>query len=97
VKNAPGVLVTFDQCMFGAVSKYNMNPVHKRTSFLTNCPAIETAFKDKYCDGSHGQHQSIQGSEGGERRSTFAAKYPDELCLTLARAVMKQWRDDGLA
>ncbi len=32
-------------------------------------------------------HQGVHGSEGGMNRSTWAQKYPDQMCLAIVEAV----------
>lgn len=76
-------IVSFDQCMFGLRSKVSGQPMRKRTKLMTNSPSIYTAFHGRYCDRSH-LHQSIQGSEGGVKRSTWAQVYPPPMVTQLA-------------
>ena len=79
-----GRVAQWDQCMTGLVSKVNKLPMLKPSVLLTNVPAIYDRFHNLRCDGSHAQHQQIQGSEGGERRSTHAERYPDKMVRLLA-------------
>jgi len=72
-------IARFDQCMFGLVSKVDRIPMRKRTRFLTNMPEVLEMFHKKFCDQSH-EHVTIQGSEGGEKRSVWAQRYPDYMC-----------------
>ena len=81
-------LITFDQCMFGLVSKETKTPMQKRTCILTNVPEIVSALDGKFCDGSH-PHQRIEGSEGGCKRSVWAQHYPDQMVDTLCKAVLR--------
>lgn len=69
----------FDQCMFGLVSKVDKIPMRKRTRFMTNIKLLKDKFDHKFCDCSH-DHVSVMGSEGGERRSVWAQRYPAKLC-----------------
>jgi hypothetical protein len=54
----------------------------KSTRFLTNIAQVRTAFHLRRCDKSH-IHCSIQGSEGGEKRSVWAQRYPAAMCEEL--------------
>ena len=80
-------LAKFDQCMFGLKTKTTKTPMKKTTLFLTNCAAINQKFNGVMCDGCH-EHCKIDGYEGGERRSIWAQRYPQELCEAIADAVM---------
>ena len=80
----PGVvIVTFDQCMVGLTSKVTGTPMRKRTKLMTNSEAVAKCFGGLYCDRSH-VHQTIQGTEGGVRRSTWAQLYPPPMVNMLA-------------
>ena len=79
--------ITFDQCLFGNVSKVDKMPVKKRTVFLTNGKQIKKKFLGCLCQNLH-QHRRCDGCEGGESRSIYAQRYPPELCATIADAVM---------
>ena len=75
----PGVFcITFDQCQLGLASKVEKKPMRKRTRIMTNCWQLASYFSGKVCDGSH-EHQTIQGSEGGVPRSTWAQYYPPQM------------------
>ena len=87
VLSQPGVVVvTFDQCMLGLTSKVHGIPTRKRTKIATNCPALAQRFASPCCrcDRSH-IHQTIQGSEGGLRRSIWAQMYTPGKVDLLAR------------
>lgn len=75
----------FDQCMFGLRSKVNQVAMKKSTRLLTNIPQIYYMFHMRRCDRTH-IHCSIQGSEGGEKRSVWAQRYPPPLCDQLIEA-----------
>ena len=75
----------FDQCMFGLVSKVDKTPMRKRTRFMTNMHELHTVFHRKFCDCSH-DHVAVQGSEGGERRSVWAQRYPPAMCKAAVSA-----------
>lgn len=79
------LLARFDQCMFGLVSKVDKTPMRKRTRFMTNIKHLKIAFNKKFCDCSH-DHVTVQGSEGGERRSVWAQRYPPAMCEAAVRA-----------
>ncbi|CAK9112563.1 unnamed protein product, partial [Durusdinium trenchii] len=70
-------LATFDQCQFGLVSPSG-KPMQKRTKFMTNLGPLFNALNGKFCDHSH-EHELIQGSENGVKRSAWAQTYPDGL------------------
>ena len=57
----------------------------KSTRLLTNIPQIYYMFHMRRCDRTH-IHCSIQGSEGGEKRSVWAQRYPPPLCDQLIEA-----------
>mgnify|MGYP003333908855 CR=1 FL=1 len=80
------VVVSFDQCMLGLKSKVHGMPMRKRTKIATNCrvTAARFAMRCCQCDRSH-VHQTIQGSEGGVRRSVWAQMYPPGMVDLLAR------------
>jgi hypothetical protein len=78
----PARVVIFDQCMFGLRSKVGQIAMKKSTRFLTNMPQVRKAFHQCRCDKSH-IHCSIQGSEGGEKRSVWAQRYPAAMCAEL--------------
>ena len=87
VSKLPGVMkVTFDQCMLGLTSKVTLTPMRKRTTIMTNSAAVVRAFSGRYCDRRH-EHQTIQGSEGGARRSVWAQCYPKTMVDLLAGCV----------
>jgi hypothetical protein len=60
--------------------------MRKRTKIATNCRALAARFAMSCCrcDRSH-IHQTIQGSEGGVRRSVWAQMYPPGMVDLLAR------------
>jgi hypothetical protein len=78
-------IARFDQCMFGLVSKVDGVRMKKRTRFMTNIKQLYDAFDKKVCDKTH-EHVAVQGSEGGEKRSVWAQRYPQGLCETAVRA-----------
>eukprot|EP00959_Pyramimonas_sp_CCMP1952_P307499 6436412-Pyramimonas_sp.AAC.1 len=84
--NHRGEKTVFEQCRFGLVSKITGMPMRKKTAILTNCPAAHRAFDNKMCHCPC-EHQEVQGTEGGEKRAAFAAKYPPEMVQALAEAV----------
>ena len=83
--------VVFDQCMTGLVSKVLKRPMRKRTRLLTNSISVVRAFQGLRCDRSH-DHQTIQGSEGGVRRSVHAQCYPPPMVDRLARCAQDEIR-----
>jgi hypothetical protein len=78
-------MARFDQCMFGLVSKVDGVRMKKRTRFMTNIKQLYDAFDKKVCDKTH-EHVAVQGSEGGEKRSVWAQRYPQGLCETAVQA-----------
>ena len=87
VSKQPGVgTVVFDQCMLGLVSKVKRTPHRNRTRIMTNCQRILLAFQGVLCDNSH-EHCVIEGSEGGEKRSTHATKYPAPMAARIVSCV----------
>ena len=93
VASLRGSRARFDQCRFGLQSKKDGKATQKPTILCTNMPAVFQAFNGKSCLGDH-THSPIQGSEGGMRRSTWAAQYPQPLCEAIAHAVLEQWDKD---
>ena len=84
----PGVVcVKFHQCMYGLVSKMDCAPVLKLTQFVTNILEMACEFKDVRRKGHHLIHRTIQGAEGGEKRSTHAQRYPPALCEAIVRCI----------
>ena len=79
------LMARFDQCMFGLVSKVDKTPMRKRTRFMTNMHELHAVFHRKFCDCSH-DHVAVQGSEGGERRSVWAQRYPPAMCKAAVSA-----------
>ena len=75
--------VVFDQCMTGLRSKVRQAPMRKRTRLMTNNLAFVRQFSGLMCDGRH-EHQLVQGSEGGVRRSVWAQLYPEPMVDRLA-------------
>ena len=90
LKNQPFVYeVVFDQCMTGLRSKVHKMPMRKRTRLLTNSISVVQNFQNLCCDRSH-SHQTIQGSEGGVRRSVWAQCYPPPLVERLAQSALQE-------
>ena len=93
LKNQPFVYeVVFDQCMTGLRSKVHRMPMRKRTRLLTNSVNVVRNFQNLCCDKSHA-HQTIQGSEGGVRRSVWAQCYPPPLVERLAQSALQVSKD----
>lgn len=90
LKSQPFVYeVVFDQCMTGLRSKVHQLPMRKRTRLLTNSVSVVRNFQNLCCDRSH-THQTIQGSEGGVRRSVWAQCYPPPLVERLAQSALQE-------
>jgi len=79
------LVARFDQCMFGLVSKVDKLAMRKRTRFMTNVTEVHTKFHNCFCGQDH-DHVSVQGSEGGEKRSVWAQRYPLALCEAAVHA-----------
>ena len=86
---------TFDQCIYGLVSKVTQTPMQKRTMFKTNMPAVMQEFSGQSCQGGH-THVQIQGTEGGEKRTTWSQRYPDLLCMAIANCTQRQVQLDNI-
>ena len=89
VLGQPGVVVvSFDQCMLGLKSKVHGMPMRKRTKIATNALVLAERFSSPRCrcNRSH-VHQTIQGSEGGVRRSVWAQMYPPGMVDLLAQPI----------
>ena len=85
---APGnYTATFDQCCVGLKSPSG-KAMQKRTNFLTNMRSLYDALNGNFCQGLH-EHEPIQGSENGIRRSQHAQIYPDGLVNTICEVVLK--------
>jgi hypothetical protein len=78
-------LARFDQCMLGLRSKVQGIQMKKRTRFMTNIKPLYDVFNQRFCDQTHG-HVPVQGSEGGEKRSVWAQRYPQALCELAVQA-----------
>ena len=90
----PGAqFAAFDFCMFGIVTKIRREPVKKATRLMTNCPHVLKRFRGVQCNGTHDHHVMCWGSEGGQRRSTYAQYYPDLFCSCLAQCLSDYCRN----
>ena len=85
----------FDMCQFGLVTQVTRTPMQKRARLGSNIPEIHSAFRNKFCKNLHA-HQAISGHEGSMRCSVWAAKYPAEMCTTLAKAIQVHLRNKGM-
>ena len=70
-------------------------PMQKRTKFMTNLGPLFNALNGKFCDHSH-EHELIQGSENGVKRSAWAQTYPDGLVRTICHRVLDSQRSIGV-
>lgn len=61
----------------------------KRTTLMTNSKMIYQSFAGKYCTQDH-QHQKIEGSEGGLKRSEAAQVYPPNMINAICQAVLAE-------
>ena len=73
--------VVCDQCMFG-MNVDGMGLNRKRTKWLSNIPEVLEAL-DVGCDGSH-THRVLENG-----RPKLAQVYPEELCRTVAQAIIR--------
>lgn len=91
VQNQPSVFKsTFDQCEFGLMSPgRDPLPMKKRTSLLSNSHHIHQCFANRFCKGEH-QHQTIQGSEDGIKRSQAAQVYPGPMVEALCQTILEE-------
>jgi hypothetical protein len=81
--------VIFDQCAFGAATKVTCTPTRKRTRLLTNSLMVYNMFNKKYCTKDH-VHKHLEGSEGGMKRTKWAAQYPPALCQAFVQCVQQE-------
>lgn len=79
---------TWDQCQTGLRTPDEAQvPIKKRTTILSNLPAVHHLFSPLQCNGSCGQHQHIEGSINGISLSHWCQMYPAPMCEKLAEAV----------
>lgn len=91
VMQCPNVqTVTFDQCRVGLKTPDSKQPLRKRTTLLTNSPAIVSSFSPLQCN-CQAEHGVIQGSEAGVQLSKYCQVYTPELVELLAKAVRQQF------
>ena len=55
---------------------------------MTNMLPVVDRFNGMTCRGGH-KHRAIEGSEGGERRSSFAAHYPPRMCEVMCDGIQE--------
>ena len=80
----PGTqFVSFDQCRLGLLSPLG-GPIKKRTRFLTNVPSVVHHFNQMQCTCVR-PHTRVQGSESGQRLSTWSQFYPEGMCDLLVQ------------
>ena len=82
--------VIFDQCRVGLKTPDSKQPLCKRTTLLTNSPAIVSSFSPLQCN-CQVEHGIIQGSEAGVQWSKYCHVYTPELVELLAKAVRQQF------
>ena len=78
----------FHQCQFGLRAPSGKF-FKKKTTIMTNSPSIFREFDQKFCSDDH-EHQRIEGSENGHKRSVLAQVYPDQMVSAIARGVMAE-------
>ncbi len=89
VQELPGGTVTLDQCMLGLKTKVTKQALRQPTTLKSNSEIVLSAFMHVRCDGSHA-HGTVQGSEGGEKVSTWSQRYPPQLCQALVESIVEQ-------
>lgn len=91
VAQLPGCqTVTFDQCRVGLMTPASQMPLRKRTTLLTNSPAVVNTFRPLQCACPQGHHGVVQGSEGGIRISTYCQVYTPQFVSLLANCVQAE-------
>ena len=83
--------LTIDQCAYGLVSKGDNGeegPARKRTTLMTNCPAMALTLNQK-CPRNH-EHVHLKGGS----RCRKAQVYPYSLCSAIVEGVKVQQRWD---
>ena len=90
--------VTFDQCQTGLKSpEPDSKPIRKRTTLMTNAPAVKRVFQGLQCNCPAGSHATIQGSVDGIQLSTWCQHYTPDLCSRIAEAVELTLQQGGQA
>ena len=82
-----------NKCRYGKTDKETGRPVKKPNGWLSNSEFILNAV-GKRCTCPWGAHQAILGSNKFGLRSTQAAAYPSQLCLSICEAVLRNMRVD---
>ena len=81
---APNVeKVTFDQCRYGLCSPRG-NLMRKRTTLMTNMPAVISEFSCKLCVCT-APHDQIVGRQSGQPLAAFGTAIPPQMVESLAR------------
>ena len=89
VRSLPGIYcITIDMCYFGLRSKVHRRPMRKRTRIMTNSRLVADGLQGCLCPRNH-DHQVIEGSEGGVRRSAWAQVYPPAFVEKLAQLAVQ--------
>ena len=89
-------VVKFDFCMLGmrATDRHgNPSSARKRTTVMTNSPAVATLLRDAQCRSEH-QHTPLLGGKAGP-----CQEYTDQFCELICEGVRREkdtikWRDD---
>lgn len=71
-------LVNVAACSVGLLDKINKMPFGKKWRIMTSSMAVATMLEPLVCDGRH-QHQTVEGSSGGQLRSIQSQVYPKKL------------------
>ena len=73
-----------DQCQVGLVDPAG-KITRKATRFISNSETVLKRLRLR-CDGSH-EHQAIEGSVNGQKRSRFAQAWPRKLCELICQGI----------
>eukprot|EP00971_Amphidinium_carterae_P349854 6491262-Amphidinium_carterae.1 len=84
--------VTIDQCAAGLVSP-TMQPMRKRTTFLSSSPLILSGLKHFQCHCRQ-PHQQIAGNANGHSLSRWSQQWPPALCQAILSGISLQVKQD---
>eukprot|EP00971_Amphidinium_carterae_P096853 1917235-Amphidinium_carterae.1 len=86
------IAVTFPQCALGLQSPSGQ-PIFKPTTLWSSDERLVQEFRQLQCTCST-SHRTIEGSEQGIRISTWAGRWPLEMCRRLVRGIARILRQD---
>ena len=88
----------FDMCQFGLIDTDTGLPIKKSTIVMTSSYNMFQYLHGKTCNGSHSQHQRIEGSvkigETRIQRSQITENYPRKFARQVAAVLIKRGHDD---